>query len=136
MRKLDEGNHSCVIGKGEEVHAYSKRGVMDLYELAEKQEEFTKDALLADKIIGKGAAALAIQCGISHLRTHVICTPAKKLLEENGVKVTFEKEVEFIENRAKTDWCPLEKRLKDCQTVNECMPVIRQFIQDLKDGKI
>lgn len=136
MKKLDEGNHSCVIGKGEEVRVYSKRGVMDLYELAESGDNFTQGALLADKIIGKGAAALAIQCGVSQIRTHIICTPAKKMLEEHGVKVTFEQEVEFIENRAKTDWCPLEKRVKECSTPNECMPVIRQFIQDLKAGKI
>lgn len=136
IRQLDEGNYSCVIGQKEEVRTYSQRGVVDLFELAESNDSFTRDALLADKVIGKGAAALAIECGISHIRTHLICTSAIELLRENGVKVSYDQEVPYIENRAKTDWCPLEKRLKDCGSVKECMPVIRAFIKDLKAGGI
>lgn len=136
MRQLDEGKFSCVIAKGDEVRTYNQRGVMDLYDLAESDEPFTHGAILADKIIGKGAAALAILCGIKTVRTHIICTPAIQMLKGNGVKVIFDEEVDHIINRTKTDWCPLEKRVKACKTAEECMPIIRQFVVDLKAGRI
>lgn len=136
MRQLDEGNFSCVIAKGEKIRTYNQRGVLDLFGLAEKNGQFTQGAILADKIIGKGAAALAIQCGIKTVRTHTICTSAIRMLKENDVKVIYDEEVDHIINRSKTDWCPLEKRIKDCKTQEECMPIIRQFVTDLKAGKI
>lgn len=136
LRQLDEGNYSCVIEKNDEIRTYNQRGVKDLYQLAESGDGFTQGALLADKIIGKGAAALAIVCGVKTIRTHVICTSALEMLKKYNVKTIFETEVDHIENRTKTDWCPLEKRVKECATAEECMPIIRQFIADLEAGKI
>ncbi|MEE3484060.1 MAG: DUF1893 domain-containing protein [Bacteroidales bacterium] len=136
IRKRDEGNYSCVIAKNDDIRTFNKKGVMDLYLLNQEEPEFLNGALLADKIIGKGAAALIIKGGIEEVRTHIITVPALKLLNDNNIKVTYDETTDHIINRSNTDWCPLEKRLKNTTNAEECYPIIDQFIEDLKAGKI
>ena len=57
-RILHEGNYSCVIKNAYGIHTYTQRGVADLYDLYTQKPEYLKDASIADKVIGKGAAAL------------------------------------------------------------------------------
>ena len=136
IRHLDEGNYSCVIYKNGEMRTGTQRGVLDLYGMVKSKDTFLKDASMADKVVGKGAAYLMVLGGIKELRTHVICTPALQLLQKHNIKVTFDKEVDYIINRSKTDWCPLEKRVKECRTPEEAWPVIEQFVNDLLAGNI
>ena len=107
-----------------------------MYDLVSSKSEFLKGAVMADKIVGKGAASMMVLGGVKAVRTGVICSSALKMLKDNGVKVSFDNEVDHIDNRSKTDWCPLEKRVKDIATPQECWPVIEQFVADLKAGLI
>ena len=67
IRLLNEGNYSCVVRQGEETRTFSRRGVADLYDLYATDRAFLKGAWLADKVIGKGAAALMVLCRRSAL---------------------------------------------------------------------
>ncbi len=131
IRRLDEGNFSCVINNNDETRVYAKRGVRDLYELNRDNDTFMKGARIADKVVGKGAAALIVRGGMKEVRAHVICTSAIEMLKDNGIKVSFDKEVPYIINNSKTDWCPLEKLVKDCKTAEECWPIIEKFVLSL-----
>ncbi|MCQ2605950.1 MAG: DUF1893 domain-containing protein [Bacteroidales bacterium] len=135
IKKLDQGNFSCVIEKDNEVRTYTQKGVQDLYDLVKAQEPFLKDAKIADKVIGKGAAALIVLGGFSEAFAHTISTSAKEMLQSHGVHVTFDTEVDHIINNAKTDWCPLEKRVKDCNSAEDCFPIIEEFVQELRMRK-
>lgn len=135
IKKLDQGNFSCVIEKDNEVRTYTQKGVQDLYDLVKAQEPFLKGAKIADKVIGKGAAALIVLGGFSEAFAHTISTSAKEMLQSHGVHVTFDTEVDHIINNAKTDWCPLEKRVKDCTTAEDCFPVIENFVSELRVRK-
>ena len=44
----------------EEVRTFTQRGVADLYDLYQADSAFMKGAAIADKVIGKGAAALMV----------------------------------------------------------------------------
>lgn len=136
IRQLDEGNYSCVINNNGETRTYSQSGVADLYDLVKSNDNFLNGASMADKIVGKGAASLMVVGGIKELRTHIISHSAVQLLQEAGVKVSFDEEVDHIINRSKTDWCPLEKRVKDAPNAQAAMPIIEQFIADMKAGAI
>ena len=136
LRQLDNSRSSCVISNNGEVRSFNQRGVIDLYTLVDTKDPLLKGALMADKIVGKGAAALMVLGGIKALNTHAICTSALKLLQDNGIKVFFDEEIDHIETRTKTDWCPLEKRVKDAPTAEDCWPIIVQFISDLRAGLI
>ena len=77
-RILHEGNYSCVIKNAYGIHTYTQRGVADLYDLYTQKPEYLKDASIADKVIGKGAAALMVLGDITNVYADVISTPARR----------------------------------------------------------
>lgn len=132
----EQGNFSCVIFNGDQPRTFNQRGVADLYDLLKSEPQLLNGATMVDKVVGKGAASLMIVGGIKRLHTGIICTSALQMLKNANVEVTFDKEVEFIYNVSKTDWCPLEKLCKDLPTAQACIPVIERFIQSMRDGQM
>ncbi len=133
---LDSVNCSCVVRNEGITTQYTQRGVRDLYELVTTQPEVLQGAHVADKVIGKGAASLMVCGGVKRATTHTITTPALKMLREAGVEVSYENEIPYVENWKKTGQCPLDSRLQEVGSADLCIPVIRQFIQDLDNGKV
>ena len=92
IRLLHEGNYSLVVAHGE-IRTFSGRGVSDLYALSGEDPGFLRGASVADKVVGKAAAALMIVAGVSELHADVISRPALDLLAGSGVKVGYAEEV-------------------------------------------
>ncbi len=63
---LHKGGYSCVMKNREEVRTFTQRGVADLYDLYQADSAFMKGAAIADKVIGKGAAALMVLGGFKN----------------------------------------------------------------------
>ena len=130
---LSQGNHTLAIyDQDEQLHTYDNKGVCDLYTLLTTEPQVLKGAMVADKVVGKGAAALMIEGGIAELHTHIISEPAIKLLELSGIRYSFDEKVDHIENRDKTGWCPVETLCKDMPTAGQCVPLIANFIENMK----
>ena len=125
IRLLHEGNYSLVVAHGE-IRTFSGRGVSDLYALS-------GEASVADKVVGKAAAALMIVAGVSELHADVISRPALDLLAGSGVKVGYAEEVPHVINRSGTGWCPLETRCRDLRTPEECVAQIRDFMNAMNN---
>lgn len=119
---------SCVVSNYGTVRRFHHRGVRDLYELYTHEPDALTGALVADKVIGKGAAALMAAGGVREVYTDVISTPALDLLRSAGIAVVYSECVANIFNRAGSGLCPLEKLCLDCNTPEECIPLIKQFI--------
>ena len=132
ITQLHRGNFSCVIRKGGVVREFSRRGVVDLYELLVRDAAFLHGSDLADKVIGKGAAALMVKGGVDRVYTDVISTPAVALLEKHGVKVSFKETTDRIINRQGNGLCPVETLCINLQSVNEMYEVITNFIKQNK----
>lgn len=131
---LHSGNYSCVIRTaGGEVRTFHRRGVIDLFETYRDEPETLRGASLADKVVGKGAAALMALGGVSTVHADVISTPALQLLREAGVATRFGQEVPHIINRAGTGRCPLETACADLRTPAEIYPAIVAFVSNLQN---
>lgn len=115
-----------------EVRTFTQRGVADLYDLYQADSAFMKGAAIADKVIGKGAAALMVLGGFKTVYADIISTPALALLCKAGIETTFAQEVPHIINRDKTGWCPLETACMELNTVEEMYPVIQNFISRIR----
>mgnify|MGYP002229018007 FL=1 len=80
MKRLIELLHSegcsCVIESQGEIRAFRQRGVADLYDLYQNERDFMQNAQLADKVIGKGAAALIVLGKMKEVYADIISTPA------------------------------------------------------------
>ena len=106
----------------------------DLYDLYATDRAFLKGAWLADKVIGKGAAALMVLGGVSRVWTRVVSTPALALLRKGGVEVAYAEEVPCIINRTHTGRCPLETLCDVSDNPVELYPVIEDFVRRMREA--
>ncbi len=133
--RLHDGGHSCVIRNGKVTRTFDQRGVADLYDLYEREPSFLHGAEMADKVVGKGAAALMVLGGIRRLHADVISDAALELLRGACVDVTFGTRVPHIINRKGDGRCPLEQRTEGAATAEEAFPLIKSFVEALRGGK-
>lgn len=55
---------SCIICNNHEIRLFHERGVKDIYRLLKEEPDFLNGSFIADKVIGKAAAALMILGGV------------------------------------------------------------------------
>lgn len=126
---LHEKGCSCVIENEEGLLTIGhERGVRDLMNFLKNSPEVLRGALMADKVVGKGAAALMILGGVKGIYADVISVKAYELLDKSGVDVQYGVIVENIINREGTGNCPVETLCSDCATAEECLPLIEAFL--------
>lgn len=124
---LRSGHHSLVIANNG-IHTYDGRGVADLYHIYNNEPCLLSGASLADKVVGKGAAAVMACGGVASVYAEVISASAKALLTQSGVSVSYGTEVPYIINRSGDGRCPLESLCENCMTAADCMPKIAAFM--------
>ena len=100
---------SCVIARGDAVTLCRARGVADLLRLLTTSPGTLAGAIIADKVVGKGAAALMIL---------------------GGVSAVYGRLTDNIINRAATGICPVESLCAPCRTAGECLPLIMKFVSE------
>lgn len=122
------GIYSCIIMNQTEIRKFWQPGIMDLYRLHLHPDSFSNGATIADKVIGIAAAALIIKVGIKKAYAEVISLPAAKLLRDANVEVDYVQMVPVIENKRRTDWCPLEKLCLSAQGIEEIISLIEKFM--------
>ncbi len=127
--RLHDERCSCVIAQGDAVRTFTRRGVADLYGLLHDEPAFLKGACVADKVIGKAAAAILVKAGVAEVYADVISRPARELLEQAGVQVTWASEADHIINRSRTGWCPLETLCLPETDVDRMLLLITRFLQ-------
>lgn len=134
IRLLHEEKHSLVVANGD-VRTFDRRGVFDLYDLLRDEPEFLKGASIADKVVGKGAAALMILGDVRELHADVISKPALDLLEKsNKVKTACGLMVPYIKDRSGQGMCPIETLCMECKEAEECLPFIKSFVEEHKNN--
>lgn len=129
---LHTGRHSLVVAHGEDIRTFDGKGVSDLLALLDKNEELLKDALVADKIVGKAAAGLMVCGGVKEVYADIICTPAIALLRKHGIAVSYGEEADHIKNRTHDGWCPLEMACKNLESAEDIRAAILQIINRKK----
>lgn len=132
VKLLHGGGYSCVI-RNSGVRAFTQRGVADLYDLLSLEPAFLQGAQIADKVIGKAAAALMVLGGVQEIYTDIISEPALALLRNAGIKIEYMQVVPRIRNRANTGWCPMETICYEVETAEDMFPLIRDFVQQMRN---
>lgn len=129
MDILHSGGYSLVI-RNNGIHTYKGRGISDLYKIYRQEKDLLNGASLADKIVGKGAAALMALGNVSEVITDVISSSALSLLEVSGISVRFQNVVPNIINHRGDGICPVEVLCMECRTAEECLLFIERFMSD------
>lgn len=127
---LHSGNFSCVIyNHGIMTYCY-ERGIKDLFHILNRSAATLKDAMVADKVVGKGAAAIMISGNIKQIYADVMSKPALELFSSTKIIVSYGELVDNIINHSGTGICPIEMLCKDCTTADQCLPLIYNFLNN------
>lgn len=126
---------TLVVRCSGKAQRYTQRGVADLIALLQDESARLFGAEIADRAIGKAAAALMIKGGARRVYADVISTPALRLLSKAGVETTYATEVHHIENRNRTDWCPIEKKCRNTDHTEDIITIVTDFIANNNTDK-
>lgn len=111
------------------LHRFTQRGVKDLLTLVREHPDVLHDALLADKAVGKAAAACMVVGGVKQVHADVMSEPALALLRQHGVIADCDELVDHIINRTGDDWCPMEKLSRGLHDPGEIIQQVQAFLQ-------
>lgn len=125
---LAQGDCTLAVAAHGTVNVFCQRGVKDLLELLTDSPQLLNGAAVADKVVGKGAAALMILGGVAEVYTPVISAWALQFFEEAGVDIEYGTVVPNIINRKGDGICPVESLCMNCATPAECLPLIKSFV--------
>ncbi len=113
-------------------HRFKRRGVTDLYELVTSGGNLLSGSAVADKVIGKGAAALMCLGGVRKVWGGVMSRAAAEMFAIEGVEASCGTLADHIINRTGTGICPVEQLCAEASTPAECLPLIRGFLESIK----
>lgn len=121
---------SLVVKNHGIVTTYSKPGVRDLEQLLDHAPEMLHGATIADKVIGKAAAAMVVVGGVKELYAEVMSKRAIPFLEEAGIAYTYGTLVDTIKEEG--DRCQLEKITAPASTPEETVALLRAHFEEKK----
>ena len=123
---------SCVIYNNDHTHLFHKRGVQDLHQLLHTSPDTLRGAMIADKVVGKGAAVLMAAGGVRWVYADVISQSALEFLLTHNIEAEYGRVVPNIINRAGTDICPVEKLCMQCDNIEDALRLIDEFIEKMR----
>ena len=123
----DEGLTLVVRSENGDIHRFTQRGVKDLETLVGERPEVLQGAFIADKAVGKAAAACMVVGGVKHVHADVMSEPALALLNAHGIIAEYGQLVDHIINRAGTDWCPMERLSRGIDDPTVIIQKINEF---------
>lgn len=127
-RTLSHGDYTIVVGNPDgRIFTSRERGVKALLHLLDTDPAMLRGAVVADKVVGRAAAALMLLGGVVKMHSRVITSAAVEMLRTGAVDVDFDVETEIIENRTHTGRCPLDTLCAPLSSPEEMADAIRGF---------
>ena len=126
----------AVVRNGEIIFKSKEKGIKPIFILATELKEEAKDSTLADRVIGKGAAILAGHIGIKEIYTDLISEGGIERLEYYGIPYSAENSCEYIQNRDKTGYCPIENISRNIEDPSVLIESIKEFFIQITKGEI
>jgi hypothetical protein len=128
--RLKKGGCSLVVVKNNTIICCREGGgIKPLLHTIDELGDDMKQSCVADKVIGKAAAALCISGGVAGIYTPVMSRAAVTMLEANGIVYSADRLVQGILNIHKTDLCPLEKLTAESDNYRDILAIVKNFTQ-------
>ena len=127
------GEAQCVLlVSGKIAVTKTGGGVSPLLEVYDQYKPLMQDAVLADKVIGRAAAFIAIAGGVRSVHAGVMSEDARDLLRQHGADAYCDILVPRILNRNKSDLCPMEKAVAGITDPEEAVDILTAAVEKLK----
>ena len=130
MEMFENSDDSLIIVKDRRILLSKKGGgIGPLFDACCELGGQMKGSSIADKVVGKAAAALCVYAGIKRLYTPVLSSKAISLLEKNGIDYTTDKLTPGILNKDRSDFCPLEKMTEEEDEAERICDIVKGFVR-------
>lgn len=114
------------------VHTYNKKGVRDLEDIYNRDLGLLRGAVIADKVIGKAAAAYMVAGGSQEVYADVMSKHALPLFCEAGIRYSYGELVDRIVIAEGDNRCPLESIVSDCNTPQQIIDTLEEHFAEMK----
>lgn len=125
IEKLEGGQYTCVLCRGDVMYTSTERGVKPLLGWLDGGVDL-KGFSAADKVVGKAAAFLYVLLGVEEVYAHVMSKSAMEVLKEGGIRSQCDLAAQYIINRKGTGRCPMEEAVSEISVPEEALPAIRK----------
>lgn len=128
VNELTEELTLVIVKDNKIVMTSSDRGIYPLYNTVETMGNDLNGSSLADKVIGKAAAMLAVSVGINDIYGRIMSQSAKDYIDRHGGNPSYENLVSGILNRTKDGSCPVEAMSMKIDDIDELKSGIKAFL--------
>ncbi len=135
VTRLYANDLRCVAFTKNGVYESTLFGIKPLMVKLREDRSFFKDAVVADRVIGKAAAMLLVSSGVSEVFGAVMSEAAEDVLKQAGVSYGYCEMVPYIKNRTGDGMCPMEQTVASITDVNEAFDALEQTIAVLMANK-
>lgn len=123
---LHSDNYTIAIISPEGKQFTSReRGVATLMRLLDEHPELLQGAVVADKVVGRAAAALFVVGGCRRLHTTVLSRAGEDMLRGSAVEYSYDTLTEAIINRRGDGLCPMEQATAVAETAAEAYAILK-----------
>lgn len=128
---LEQENYTFVMVKEKTVHRSELKGIKPMYDAVTKYSQLAKGSSVADKVIGKAAALLAVYGGVKNIYAELTTPGAVTVCRAHNIPISFKHQVEAIQNRDKTGLCPMENLARQTNVPEELLKKVGDFLERL-----
>lgn len=123
------GDHAFVLVKdGRIVAAGARPGVAELLEWVTQLPGEVRGSSLADKIVGKAVAMLAVHAGITEIYTPLGSEAAAAVLAKYNIPFRAERTVPLIRNKRQDGPCPMEQLTLPITEPEAAVVALKSFV--------
>lgn len=121
---LHKEDLTCVILGREETLRFRLRGIRPMTDTLRDHPEVLKGAYIADRIIGKAAAMLAVAGGANAVYGEVMSEAGLEMLRKHGIEAQYGTLTTAIRNRENTGLCPMEQTVQNLNDPQDALPAL------------
>lgn len=121
-----------LIREGQEPHIDFRSGLIPLWEAY--RDGNWSGGVLADRVIGRGAAFLAVDMELISIYSPLMSRGAVEIFKKWGIEFKYELQVERIRDRSGKGLCPMEALLEGIEESHIAIQRLNQFFLERKGG--
>lgn len=132
VEQLETSGASCVIlSENGEARQSDAIGIKPLMTELRVRKDAFRGCVIADKVIGKAAALMAMLGGADAVYGKIMSENAKEFLEKQKMEYAYGEIVPYIENRTRDGRCPMEETVLHIDSPSEAFDALEKTIAKL-----
>ncbi|MCD7945697.1 MAG: DUF1893 domain-containing protein [Clostridiales bacterium] len=131
---LEQGKYTRVLCRGGETFSRTERGVYPLVDWL-RQGADLRGCSAADRVVGRAAAFLYVLMGVKAVYGTLMSEGGRQVLEQHGIRGSWDTLVPSIRNRTNTGICPMEQAVKSTQTPEEAYQAVGETLERIQAAK-